>query len=50
MVQYRFLQYIGQHGVVKKVEDNGDVLVQYEGKEWTFNAAALRKVGVCLSL
>lgn len=40
----RMADYIGQHGVVKKIEENGDVLVRYEDKEWSFNASALRKV------
>ena len=30
--------------MVKQVEDNGDVAVQYDEKKWKFNASALRKV------
>lgn len=40
----RMADYIGQQGVVKNIHESGDVVVQYEDKEWRFNASALRKV------
>ncbi|KAL3861980.1 hypothetical protein ACJMK2_007986 [Sinanodonta woodiana] len=35
---------IGQHGKVKKIETNGDVVIDCLDNEWRFNSQALRKV------
>lgn len=43
---WNLFQYIGQHGVVKRFEDNGDCVIDYDGAEWRFNAEAVRKVNV----
>ena len=43
-VHFFFLQCIGQNGIIKKVEDNSDVTVMFDGMEWRLNRAALVKV------
>ncbi|XP_052820368.1 E3 ubiquitin-protein ligase MIB1-like [Mya arenaria] len=40
----RMKDYIGQHGVVRKFEENGDCVIDYDDKQWRFNPEALRKV------
>ena len=38
------LQCIGQNGIIKKIEDNGDMTVMFDGMEWRLNRNALIKV------
>ncbi|XP_060573525.1 E3 ubiquitin-protein ligase MIB2-like [Ruditapes philippinarum] len=40
----RMKEYIGQHGTLKRFEDNGDCVISYDGKEWRFNANAVRQI------
>lgn len=37
----RMKEYIGQHGELKRVEENGDFVIQYDDKEYRFNSEAV---------
>ncbi|KAL4221757.1 E3 ubiquitin-protein ligase mib2 [Mactra antiquata] len=40
----RMADYIGKHGEIKRFEENGDVVIEYDDKEYRFNSAAVMKV------